>query len=567
MTHEQLLKSLTCHRDFTSSFSAKSGITSTLAQCTKVINTLRRRPGLLLRKVNYTVPLITLSISEIEKALAANVAVDDIVRTSNVISETGLEGVLISDVGFGSDDCFSLTTFTPLTVSLVIFNKVTHELYFSVFFGVQSNQLFVEPTFLPEGMKIESITDKTKKWFNAEEFIDRNAPNNSVCPKRYHSSYSLLKEKYSLALIKDWTESTDPAKFVHEDLAIAAYLICIWDEQYGELKARESVNFVDLGCGNGLLVYILNQEGYPGDGIDIRARVIWSKTFSSSTLIEHEFNPSEYETLTKYNWILGNHTDELTPWVPYISSCLSHDTNFFLLPCCSWDFNEKYIRTNNQKSVYGSYLEYIQELIEELGFVFKRDVMKIPSTKRTCFVSSGRLYDNSNFAENKARVVQYVKNKTDSVNKNMQFCKREREIKVINGTKVDPYLCAKVIDLAAGMILEGITSSDEGWSQGKPISLNELVTHINQYVSFEELKHQAGGICTILRNAHQVFVIKNGAAVIRDWKATVMDAQHKVKVSKPFHGTSCYKKKKCWFYSRHPQGCPVDDSVCTYLHE
>lgn len=35
-------------------------------------------------------------------------------------------------------------------------------------------------------------------------------------------------------------------------------------------------SFVDLGCGNGLLVYILNKEGYPGSGIDVRKRKIWN---------------------------------------------------------------------------------------------------------------------------------------------------------------------------------------------------------------------------------------------------------------------------------------------------
>lgn len=34
-------------------------------------------------------------------------------------------------------------------------------------------------------------------------------------------------------------------------------------------------SFVDLGCGNGLLVYILSSEGHPGIGIDLRKRGIW----------------------------------------------------------------------------------------------------------------------------------------------------------------------------------------------------------------------------------------------------------------------------------------------------
>lgn len=62
-------------------------------------------------------------------------------------------------------------------------------------------------------------------------------------------------------------------KFVYEDIAIATYLICLW-EQYG-LGLDKKPYFVDLGCGNGLLVYILNEEGYPGMGIDVRKRKLW----------------------------------------------------------------------------------------------------------------------------------------------------------------------------------------------------------------------------------------------------------------------------------------------------
>ena len=61
----------------------------------------------------------------------------------------------------------------------------------------------------------------------------------------------------------------DPEKFVHEDVAIAAYLILLWEEE------EEKATFLDLGCGNGLLVYILSREGYAGRGVDIRRRKIW----------------------------------------------------------------------------------------------------------------------------------------------------------------------------------------------------------------------------------------------------------------------------------------------------
>jgi tRNASer (uridine44-2'-O)-methyltransferase len=69
-----------------------------------------------------------------------------------------------------------------------------------------------------------------------------------------------------------WPEQTDPLKFVYEDLAIASYLLCLWNVSQEETGPT----FVDIGCGNGLLVHILNEEGCRGMGLDIRSRKIWA---------------------------------------------------------------------------------------------------------------------------------------------------------------------------------------------------------------------------------------------------------------------------------------------------
>lgn len=76
-----------------------------------------------------------------------------------------------------------------------------------------------------------------------------------------------------------WPEVTDPSKFVYEDLAIASYLMLLWQ--------RQATSFVDLGCGNGLLVHILNSEGHKGFGVDVRKRKIWDM-YPSSTILKVE---------------------------------------------------------------------------------------------------------------------------------------------------------------------------------------------------------------------------------------------------------------------------------------
>lgn len=72
-----------------------------------------------------------------------------------------------------------------------------------------------------------------------------------------------------------WPETTDPLKFVYEDIAIATYLILLWRQERRKKGLTSYQTFVDLGCGNGLLVYILSGEGHHGLGIDIKKRNIW----------------------------------------------------------------------------------------------------------------------------------------------------------------------------------------------------------------------------------------------------------------------------------------------------
>lgn len=48
---------------------------------------------------------------------------------------------------------------------------------------------------------------------------------------------------------------------MYEDVAIATYLILLFEEERKETGDDKKQSYVDLGCGNGLLVHILNSEG------------------------------------------------------------------------------------------------------------------------------------------------------------------------------------------------------------------------------------------------------------------------------------------------------------------
>lgn len=109
------------------------------------------------------------------------------------------------------------------------------------------------------------------------------------------NTYARLKAKYAKELINGWVEDTDPGKHVFEDLSIAAFLIELWAEMY---KEEGFPGFVDIGCGNGLLVHILLEEGYSGWGFDARRRKSWA-TYSLKTqenLKERVLIPSIIQT-------------------------------------------------------------------------------------------------------------------------------------------------------------------------------------------------------------------------------------------------------------------------------
>ena len=82
-------------------------------------------------------------------------------------------------------------------------------------------------------------------------------------------------------------------------MAIATYLILVW--RFLEVKVKR---FVDLGCGNGLLVYILNDQGFVGYGIDMRSRKIWNNEHYAKLNIflkETTVNP-QHDSFDECDW-------------------------------------------------------------------------------------------------------------------------------------------------------------------------------------------------------------------------------------------------------------------------
>ncbi|KRT85599.1 hypothetical protein AMK59_2716 [Oryctes borbonicus] len=375
--------------------------------------------------------------------------------------------------------------------------------------------------------------------------------------ERYCELYQKLKAKYGKAMTEIWPENTDPLKFVYEDVAIASYLICLWETT----NTIQKPTFVDLGCGNGLLVYILSQEGYCGYGIDVRKRKVWDIYPSTTKLLVKTIIPSAASLFPDIDWIIGNHSDELTPWIPVISMRSSHKTNFFLLPCCSFDFSgAKYARVNTSKSQYLDYLDYVQDICRTCEFTTRMDKLRIPSTKNICIVSFGRTYEEDEFEVINERATRFIENRTGTTNRINEvwvqdFKPREKVEKVQNCTQLNRDLIRRILKQVVTKLLESkvVLSGDDGsWNRGGEISFNEIISSIDKN-DLKQLKSNCGGLQTLLRNHRYIFEVANGSV--------------KIRVPKKLTELAKYKDKPCWFLKNHPDGCPNSSEQCAYNHE
>ncbi|RAH76671.1 DUF1613-domain-containing protein [Aspergillus japonicus CBS 114.51] len=221
---------------------------------------------------------------------------------------------------------------------------------------------------------------------------NKNPLKDNILPQHLvQNTYTRLKTKYASDLCQRWVETTEPSKHVFEDLSIAAFLIELWRSMYGIVPEDERSpptpaefpGFVDVACGNGVLVYILLQEGYSGWGFDARRRKTWGifpewiqrrlkeeiyipapfsdavvgaivepepepetepsgpiATSSPSPSSNNPFNlniPTHTGHFPKDTFIISNHADELTVWTPLMAAllCPANPSPFVAIPCCS----------------------------------------------------------------------------------------------------------------------------------------------------------------------------------------------------------------------------------------
>ncbi|XP_063780248.1 probable tRNA (uracil-O(2)-)-methyltransferase isoform X2 [Pseudophryne corroboree] len=453
-------------------------------------------------------------------------------------------------------------------------------------------------------MKNELLS-RLAKWSTEDKRSDFKGTLSLIPVDKYSRLYQSLKEKYR-EMVKVWPEVTDPKKFVYEDVAIATYLLVLWEEERAKKHLTQKQSFIDLGCGNGLLVHILSNEGHRGRGIDVRRRKIWAMYGSQTVLEESSITPSDDYLFPDTDWIIGNHSDELTPWIPVIAARSSYSCCFFVLPCCFFNFYGKYNRKSSQKTQYREYLDFVTEIGAQCGFNVEEDCLRIPSTKRVCLIGETRRYSPLEEAQVDERRAQYIaSHSADSTSDNTDsrlcdghtdttngeestddlkaehsswipgFRPRDKVEQIRNCVLLPRDFIDQVVLQVAQLLLSSNTEEEKDivhdgasstWNRGRCLPLREVAEVLDRE-TLQRLKNECGGLQTLLRNNHQVFQVMNSTVSIRDWSQETQTAssKHRTEAKKRL-SADVLKTRLCWFYVHHPDSCPRAASNCPYAH-
>uniref|UniRef100_A0A8C9EJM2 tRNA (uracil-O(2)-)-methyltransferase n=1 Tax=Pavo cristatus TaxID=9049 RepID=A0A8C9EJM2_PAVCR len=246
------------------------------------------------------------------------------------------------------------------------------------------------------------LLSKLAKWSVEQKCSEFRSTLSLIPVAKYSKVYQNLKEKYK--------EMVKHSPFIGYFLPEKCESV-LWEEERKEKGLAKKQSFVDLGCGNGLLVHILSNEGHSGRGIDVRRRKIWDIYGPETHLEESSIVPGDSHLFPDTDWLIGNHSDELTPWIPVIAARSSYSCRYFVLPCCFFDFHGKYSRRQSKKTQYREYLDFVAEVGRVCGFHVEEDCLRIPSTKRVCLIGKNRTYPPAERSLIDEQITQFIRHR------------------------------------------------------------------------------------------------------------------------------------------------------------
>lgn len=264
-----------------------------------------------------------------------------------------------------------------------------------------------------------------------------------VSENGFRNTVDCLNRKYNVDHFPDWPKEIPFSQDCQKSVYVAAHLIELWRGMYGVDPAAEDPQentalfpgFVDVACGNGMLVYILLMEGYAGWGFDAKSRRPWTifpervqerllervyvpKPFADAVDMENLGMKTYTEDFPRDTFIISLHADEVTIWTPIMAAlaCPESPLPFMAIPCCSVSLSglplqkggtpqpasgdlkalraaqaEQRPNANSLSSAYGMLVKKTIETAYEIGYSVEDMVVEIPTTGRNRGVFGSRL--------------------------------------------------------------------------------------------------------------------------------------------------------------------------------
>uniref|UniRef100_A0AC34QDB8 tRNA (uracil-O(2)-)-methyltransferase n=1 Tax=Panagrolaimus sp. JU765 TaxID=591449 RepID=A0AC34QDB8_9BILA len=356
---------------------------------------------------------------------------------------------------------------------------------------------------------------------------------------------SIVKE-----LSKKWNdyERTDKSKHLFEDVGTVAYLATMFQQ----MKMNQ-INFVDIGCGNGVNTFLLNSlfgDAIKGIGYDVKARKIW-KYYEENGMtnmlkaqgIEPNWPNLEQSFPAETNFLIGLHTDEMTQWNPWFAMICR--CNFFILPCCPYDFYGKFHLSKGQRgNSKWPYLDHISRIAKSLGYDVNIDMLKIPSQKKTAIIGTipenGKLLmDTDNWQE----VVEKMLLPSLKANGRRGF--------VVRSNVEIQKNCSQIKHDVRDLINESIVTILLQKDPQEGCCLQEIAEQLPEDIT-KHLKAQNKGLQTFIKINKGGYVLERGHVWLRTdiW---------------PSYRLPKILKFPCFFDKFIPGGCKFRD-VCGCLH-
>lgn len=105
------------------------------------------------------------------------------------------------------------------------------------------------------------------------------------------------------------------------------------------------------------------------------------------------------------------------------------------------------------------------------------------------------------------------------------------------------------------------------WRKGGTMQICEVAKLFDKD-TLVQLKHECGGLQTLLRNHYHIFKVAGGLIEMKDWsQESLFPGAKKRDLGRKLQRSYALRKTSfCWFYLHHPDGCPVPAENCRYAH-